>query len=133
MSLWRPTSLSCWSFGRLLGRAFLPGEGNEEAAKTIVISYGLWQQYFGGDPQIIGRDIELDGSAYSVIGIMPSNVQFPFGSEESQFWVPHAFMSEEINNDFAPRNRVWMTIGRLRDGVKLPALQSMLDAVAARR
>src|SRR3989442_1830568 len=117
----------------LAGRAFLPGEGNKEAEKTIVISYGLWQQYFGGDPQIIGQDIELDGSAHSVIGIMPSNVQFPFGSEGSQFWVPHAFMSEEINSDFAPRNRVWMTIGRLRDGVKLSALQSMLDAVAARR
>ena len=117
----------------LAGRAFLPGEGNKEAEKTIVISYGLWQQYFGGDPQIIGRDIELDGSAYSVIGIMPSNVQFPFGNEGSQSWVPRSFTSEEINSDFAPRNRMWMTIARLRDGVKLPALQSMLDAVAARR
>src|SRR6266566_5143820 len=117
----------------LAGRAFLPGEGNQEAEKTIVISYGLWQQYFGGDPQIIGRNIELDGSAYSVIGIMPSNVQFPFGSEESQFWVPRSFASEEISSDWAPRNRTWMTIGKLRDGVKLPALQSMLDAVAARR
>src|SRR6266545_4054470 len=76
----------------LAGRTFLPGEGNQEAEKTIVISHGLWQQYFGGNPQIIGRDIELDGNAYSVVGIMPSNVQFPFGSEESQFWVPHAFM-----------------------------------------
>src|SRR5437016_1649000 len=38
----------------LLGRAFLPREGNEAAEKTIVISHGLWQQYFGGDPQIIG-------------------------------------------------------------------------------
>src|SRR6266567_3709652 len=117
----------------LAGRAFLPGEGNQEAEKTIVISYGLWQQYFGGDPQIIGRSIELDASAYSVIGIMPSNVQFPFGSGDTQFWVPHGFPSEEISSDFAPRNRTWMTIGRLRDGVKLPALQSMLDAVAARR
>jgi len=117
----------------LAGRAFLAGEGRREAEKTIIISHGLWQQYFGGDPQIIGRDIELDGSAYSVIGIMPSNVQFPFGSEESQFWVPHAFPSEEIDSDWAPRNRTWMTIGKLRDGVKLPALESMLDAVAARR
>src|SRR5438445_2048892 len=117
----------------LAGRAFLPGEGNKEAEKTVVISYGVWQQYFGGDPQIIGQGIELDGSAYSVIGIMPSNVQFPFGSEGSQFWVPRSFASEEISSDFAPRNRMWMTIGRIRDGVKLPALQSMLDAVAARR
>src|SRR6266700_3718777 len=117
----------------LAGRAFLPEEGNKEAEKTVVISYGVWQQYFGGDPQIIGRGIELDGSAYSVIGIMPSNVQFPFGGGDTQFWVPHGFPSEEINSDFAPRNRMWMTIGRLRDGVKLPALQSMLDAVAARR
>jgi MacB-like periplasmic core domain len=64
----------------LLGRAFLPREGNEAAEKTIVLSHGLWQQYFGGDPQIIGQDIELDQKAYSVVGIMPGNVQFPFGS-----------------------------------------------------
>src|SRR5438128_7805105 len=38
----------------LAGRAFLPGEGNKEAEKTIIISHGLWQQYFGGNPQIIG-------------------------------------------------------------------------------
>lgn len=117
----------------LAGRTFLPGEGSKETEQTIIISQGLWQQYFGGDPHLIGRNIELDEKAYLVVGIMPSNVQFPFGSGSSQFWVPRAFTSEEVNSDFAPRNRTWMTIGRLRDGVKLPALQSMLDAVAARR
>src|SRR2546427_2739484 len=105
----------------LAGRAFLPEEGNKEAEKTVVIGYGDWQQYFGGDPQIIGRGIELDGSAYSVIGIMPSNVQFPFGSEASEFWVPHAFMSVGIYSAIAPRSRAGMTMATLWFCVTLPA------------
>ncbi len=117
----------------LAGRTFVAGDGSAGNEQTIVIGHGLWQQYFGGDPQIIGRSIELDGQAYSVVGIMPPNVQFPFGSGLSQFWIPHVFTTEETNSDWAPRNRVWRTIGRLRDGVKLAALQAMLDAVAARR
>src|SRR5438132_4677537 len=117
----------------LAGRTFLPGEGSKETEQTIVIGEGLWQQYFGGDPHLIGRNIELDGKAYLVVGIMPSNVQFPFGSGDSQFWIPHEFTSEEINGDFAPRNRVWQTIARLHEAATLPSLQSLLDAVAARR
>src|SRR5436190_1298297 len=88
----------------IAGRTFLPGEGSKETGQAIVIGEGLWQQYFGGDAHLIGRNIELDGKAYLVVGIMPSNVQFPFGSGYSQFWVPHVFTSEETNGDSAPRN-----------------------------
>src|SRR2546430_9097560 len=117
----------------LAGRTFLPGEGSKETGRTIVIGEGLWHQYFGGDPHLIGRNMELDGKAYLVVGIMPSNVQFPFGSGDSQFWIPHVFTSEEINSDFAPRNRMWQAIARLHEAATLPSLQSLLDAVAARR
>ncbi len=117
----------------LAGRGFLPGEGSQEAQKTIIISHGLWQQYFGGDPQIIGQDLKLDGDSYSVVGIMPSNVQFPFGSGYSQFWVPRVFTSEEVNSDWAAKNRVWLTIARLRDGITLSELRSLLDVIEARR
>ena len=64
---------------------------------------------------------------------MPSNVQFPFGSGYSQFWIPHMFSSEEINSDGAARNRMWMVIARLRPDVALSSVQPMLDTVAARR
>ena len=117
----------------IAGRTFLPGEGSKETGQAIVIGEGLWQQYFGGDAHLIGRNIELDGKAYLVVGIMPSNVQFPFGSGYSQFWVPHVFTSEETNGDSAPRNRMWLTIARLHEAATLPSLQSLLDAVAARR
>jgi len=117
----------------LAGRTFLAGEGRDGTAPTIVVSEGFWRQYFGADPRQLGRNIELDGTAYVVIGIIPSNVQFPFGSGYSQFWVPHVFTGEEINSDWAARNRVWQAIARLRAGVNLPSLQSMLDAVTARR
>src|SRR5256884_69183 len=117
----------------LAGRTCLTGEGSKETGQTIVIGEGLWQQYCGGDPHLIGRNIELDGKAYHVLGSMRSIVQFPFGSGDSQFWIPHEFTSEEINGDFAPRNRVWQTIARLHEAATMPSLQSLLDAVAARR
>src|SRR5439155_1494643 len=117
----------------LAGRTFFAGEGRDGTAPTIVVSEGLWQHYFGGDSHLIGRNIELDGKAFLVVGIMPSNVQFPFGSGDSQFWIPHVFTSEEMNSDFAPRNRVWQTIARLHGAATLPSLQLLLDAVAARR
>ncbi|HXT38991.1 MAG TPA: ABC transporter permease, partial [Candidatus Angelobacter sp.] len=117
----------------LAGRTFFAGEGRDGSAPTIVVSEGFWRQYFGADPGLIGRSIELDGKAHLVIGIMPSNVQFPFGAGYSQFWIPHVFTGEEISSDWAARNRVWQPIARLREGVNLPSLQSVLDAVAARR
>ena len=71
----------------LAGRTFLPDEGGE-ASRVIILSYGLWQRQFGGAPDLIGKAIKLDGDAYTVVGIMPSNVQFPFGRGQSQFWIP---------------------------------------------
>src|SRR5437667_8153342 len=82
----------------LAGRTFLAGEGRDGTAPTIVVSEGFWRQYFGADPRLLGRSIELDGTAYLLIGIMPSNVQFPFGTGYSQFWVPHVFTGDEINS-----------------------------------
>ncbi|HVR35506.1 MAG TPA: ADOP family duplicated permease [Methylomirabilota bacterium] len=113
------------------GRTFL--SAGPEAEGTVVVSHGLWKQYFGGDPDLVGRTIELDGSPYSVIGIMPSYVQFPFGAGHSQFWIPHQFKGEELHGDWAPRNRMWMTIARLREGATLSELRALLDVIATRR
>src|SRR5437667_5861048 len=125
-----PNFFDLFELRPLAGRTFLAGEGRDGTAPTIVVSEGFWRQYFGADPRLIGRSIGLDETAYLVIGIMPSNVQFPFGTGYSQFWVPHVFTGEEINSEWAAKNRVWQAIARLHDVVNLPSLQSTLDAVA---
>src|SRR6185295_19055083 len=53
-----------------LGRGFLPGEDAPGHDAVVVLSYGLWQSVFGGDPGIVGRTIELDQRATTVVGVM---------------------------------------------------------------
>ena len=115
----------------LAGRTFLADDGGE-ASRVIIISYGLWQQHFGGAADLIGKAIKLDGDAYTVVGIMPSNVQFPFGRGESQFWIPHIFPVEELTRAWDPEDGTWQVIGRLRQGVALKELQTVLETVGAR-
>jgi len=59
-----------------LGRTFAPGEDHAGRDKVVVLSYGFWQSAFGGDPQIVGRDVRLDSQPYSVVGVMPQTFTF---------------------------------------------------------
>ena len=97
------------------GRTFSAGEDAPGNDACVVLSHGLWQQRFGGDPNIIGRSIELEGVNREVVGIMPSDFHFP--STKTQLWIP---LHNEPNNpatywagDFMP------VIGRLRPGKSL--------------
>src|SRR5437773_1893042 len=112
----------------IAGRTFLPGEGSKETGQAIVIGEGLWQQYFGGDAHLIGRNIELDGKAYLVVRIMPSNVQFPFGSGSSQFWIPQRetdFLSGGGVGDYVIRSS--QDAGQLRAALIQAGKEARID------
>ena len=70
----------------LLGRSFSSEEetGGLSSGVTL-ISHGAWQRYFGGDAQIVGRQVSLTGGLYSVVGVMPPGMSYPYGAE---FWLP---------------------------------------------
>src|SRR5215510_6212080 len=57
----------------ILGRTFAPDEGKPGQPGVVVISFGLWQRRFGGDPQIVGRKLILSGNEVTVIGVMPAD------------------------------------------------------------
>src|SRR5579883_417569 len=69
----------------LLGRVFLPDEDGlvhpENAAHSVVISYRLWQEDLGADPNVLGRTIRVDQVPYNVVGVLPQDFQF--------WWRPH--------------------------------------------
>jgi predicted permease len=71
----------------LLGRTFHTGENLPSAPQTVVLSYGLWQRRFGGDPGVIGRPLLMSGEQYTIIGVLPADFQFgPRG--EAELWTP---------------------------------------------
>ena len=71
----------------LLGRGFVAAEEPPEGPRSAVISYELWQQRFGGDANILGRTLHLDGVDRQVVGVMPKGFRFPLGAP-SQLWLP---------------------------------------------
>ncbi|MEA2205262.1 MAG: putative transport system permease protein [Blastocatellia bacterium] len=95
-----------------LGRWFVADEDKPGATHVAMINYNLWQQRYGGDPSIIGRELSLNGEKYQVIGVMPAGFQFL--DSKIGIWVPIAFTAEGL----ASRGRHYLTVvARMKPGV----------------
>lgn len=107
-----------------LGRMFEP---SDEDRTAVIISYGLWQSQLGGDPAALGRTINLSGTSYTVIGVMPRGFYFP--NRDIQMWTGLTFRED----DFANRNNTYIeAVGRLKPGVTFEQARSELESLAAR-
>ncbi|MEX2179566.1 MAG: ABC transporter permease [Gemmatimonadaceae bacterium] len=107
-----------------MGRTF-DTRADESQARVIVISHSLWQSHFGGDEQIIGSSISLDGERHDVIGVMPPHFLFPV--PEVQAWVPQILREE----DYADRgNNPFEGVARLRTGVTFEQARADLLRIA---
>ena len=108
-----------------LGRTFSVDE-DRVGAPVVLISYGLWQQRYGGDPSIVGRAITMDGSAQTVIGVMPRG--FVFRNREIDYWMPIRFTLTTL----AQRGSHYLNVvARLRPGVSLEAARRDMNGIAA--
>jgi predicted permease len=109
-----------------VGRAFTPEE-DKPGTRVVILSYGMWQRRFGGDPGVVGRAINLNGESYTVVGVMPGNFQFP--TRKDQLWVPIAFAADEA----AQRGSHYLeVIARLKPGVTLQQARVEMKTIAAR-
>jgi putative ABC transport system permease protein len=112
----------------LVGREF---EREEEAADAgiAVISHGLWQRFFGGDADVIGRSFELDGESHTVVGVMPAEYRNPIGPQVDA-WVPlHLLPVAEGDDPNDWDNHYLSAIGRLRPGVSVAQAHARLDSL----
>ena len=110
-----------------LGRAFRPEEDKPGASQVVIMSNGLWQRRFGGDPSIIGKSINLNGKSFTVVGVMPSKFQFP--TRNDQLWIPIAFDAKEAGNRGAHYLQV---IARIKPGTTLGEAQAEMTTIATR-
>jgi putative ABC transport system permease protein len=112
-----------------VGRVPVSSEFAQEASKTIVISYGLWQREFGGDRTAIERSVTLNGVPYRVVGVMPRDFRFP---AETDLWIPLAlpfgFDIMEAFRNFLPAQFV----ARLAPGVSAAQASQHVDAIRRR-
>jgi len=109
-----------------LGRAFT-AEEDKPGIRVVILSHSMWQRRFGGDATIIGRALNLNGEAYTVVGVMPGKFQFP--TPQTQVWVPIAFSAEEA----AQRGSHYLeVIARMKPGVNLQQARAEMSMIAAR-
>ena len=115
-----------------LGRTFLPDEDRPGGGRDVILSHGLWQRRFGGDPDIIGKALTLNGASHTVVGVMPADFQFPipgqFPIPPTQLWVPLAIDPGQENRG----DRSLFAVGRLKSGVTAGQAQAEMTLIARR-
>jgi predicted permease len=109
-----------------LGRAFGAEEDQPGREQVVVLSNHLWRRSFGGDREVVGRDVRMNGLPYRVIGVMPA--RFDLMVPPGDLWVPVAFTPErKAKND----EHYLRVVGRLRDGVSRARAAAALKPIAA--
>lgn len=113
----------------MLGRFFLKEEEQVGHEYEVVLSYGLWQRQFGGDPGVLGHQILLDGKLYAVVGVMPAEFKFaPFWATKAELWAPLALGPRSIDRG----GNSLRIFARLAPGVGLEDSRAELATITAR-
>ena len=109
----------------LLGRTFAPGDDQEGAARVAVLSEKLWRSRFGADEQILGKQIQLNGNTFTVIGVTASASQYPMTSE---VFTPLVLTADQRSDD-ARGSRYLGMLGRVKDGTAIETAKADLARV----
>ena len=114
----------CLGIRPLLGRDFALADEQTSLPQVAILGYGIWKRDFGGDRNIVGRTIHLNGAALTVVGVLPSDIPL---LSEAQIWVPTPMLNSGMNIRMGHSLKA---IGRLKPGVSLEQAKADLDAVA---
>lgn len=123
-----PSLFSVLSTQPVLGRGYTDADAAPGATPVVVLSHATWQARYGGDPDILGRRIRLDGTPHEVIGVMPEGFFFP--DRGTALLLPFAWTPEQAA-DTARGNEYSRSIGRLRADATTAQLDAQLDAIIA--
>jgi len=109
-----------------LGRDFRPDDDLPGSPHVAILSHGLWLRRFGGDPEIVGKEITLNFEKCTVVGVMKRGVQFP--DRETELWIPSRFTAEQLRNH---GNHFLQVVARLKSGISLKTANANLATIAA--
>jgi putative ABC transport system permease protein len=113
----------------LMGRLLEAGDERPGGSNAVVISHGLWQRRFGGDPQIVGRVIKLDGREREIVGVTPADFGFEFVTDAADFWTA----IDPAEGPYKSRGSIFLDIiGRLKPGVSVEQANADAGVVGSR-
>src|ERR1051325_8683135 len=121
-----------------IGRSFASEEHEVGKGQVVILGHSLWQRRFGGDPGVVNRNVTLDGSTYTVVGVMPPGI-YPvspatsghliFDEQQQNFWVPMSFTA---NWAAARAAHVLGVVARLKPGVTIAKATTEMNTIGAR-
>jgi putative ABC transport system permease protein len=110
------------------GRVFTEDEDKPGGPRVVVLSHGLWQRRFGGDPQIVGKSLSFNDHDYTVIGVMPQGFRFP---SRVEMWVPVGQLSDQPGWKQRGNHPGLYGVARLKPGTTLEQARAEMDGIAA--
>ncbi len=108
----------------ILGRTFRAQDDKEGDDRVVLLGHSLWRRRFGGDPQVLGRNVTLNNLSFKVIGVMPPEFRFP---HDAEIWKPFGATAEDFKKGHFIR-----AIGRLRSGATREQAQAEMDLIMPR-
>ena len=120
-----PELFDVLAVGPALGRRFYESDAQKGAARVTIVTHSFWQSRFGGDPDVVGRRVELDGESVEIIGIMPAEFVFP--DSGTRLLVPLWLNPQGVFGDFGTSS-----VARLAPGITLEAARQEMDALQRR-
>ncbi|MFZ0466740.1 MAG: ABC transporter permease [Candidatus Acidiferrales bacterium] len=112
----------------LLGRTFLPEEETAGNDHEVILSYGLWQRRFSGDPEMVGKTIRIDGASFTVVGVMPQTFEFQFWSKARELWVPVGYTVGDKDRGA----NSFVCIARLKPGITMEQAKAEVNTIGHR-
>jgi putative ABC transport system permease protein len=122
-----PNLLDILGVEPVLGRRFLPEEGETGKEKVVILSHGFWERHFASSPGALNETVVLDGEVYAVVGVMPPEFEFPL--KKTQMWSPLPLEPYETRRE---SNGPLLVVGRLKAGVTMEEAQAELDTIMQR-
>jgi putative ABC transport system permease protein len=119
--------------GPQYGRLFVAGDEQAGHAPVVVLSDALWRRRFGADPAVVGRQVSLDGSSYTVIGVTPAGFQYP---NKTEAWLPPLKLAPELSPNIEPTQRRGMgylyAVALLKPGITVAQAHGEMETITAR-
>jgi putative ABC transport system permease protein len=110
-----------------LGRAFLAEEEVRGKEQEIILGHALWEQRYASDPRIVGKNIKVDGKAYTIVGVMAKGFDFPLPAEA---WIP---LSLDLKARLSRSDRWLFVLGRLKSGISYTEAAAEMEGIAQRQ
>ena len=110
----------------MMGRTFLPGDSQAGRTNVMILGAAVWKEMYHGDPQIVGRSLPVNGSPYTVIGVMPNGFSFPANTGDDAIWTPLPVDDKALQDRGSAALSV---VGRLRPGVTIEAAAHEMNSI----